>query len=204
VLLMMTATADLGCKRTRPRVLVGFAPPRALGRDLGVLTIMTRRTFQTAIVLLPLSFALAGCARFSAPYVELRATNTIKIRYSDSYGLARFRDHPIIEASINGVIGPFVIDTGATIPILNMTAVRRCGISVSAGPVKTGDFWGDQVGMKLATNVSLQLAPGLVVHWPKVLVHPGEDVTFGTLDYGTLRAGHAVIDTNQKTITMTR
>ena len=39
---------------------------------------------------------------------------------------------------------------------------------------------------------------------PKVMVHPGEEDRFGILDYGTLRAGHAVIDMKQKTITVTR
>jgi hypothetical protein len=165
---------------------------------------MTRRTFQASVVLLLAIVSFVGCARFSAPSVIVQGTNTITIHYSDTFGLPRFKDHPIVEASINGVSGPFILDTGATVPILNMTAVRRCGIAVSPAPVKTGDFWGDQIGMKLATNISLYLAPGFVVHWPKVLVHPGEDVTFGTLDYGTLKAGHAVIDTKQKTITITR
>ena len=100
--------------------------------------------------------------------------------------------------------GPFVIDTGTTIPILTMTGARRCGISPSLQPAPKGDTWGSEIDMKMATNVSLQLAPGFIVHWPKVLVHPGEDVTFGTLDYGTLKAGHAVIDIKQKTITMTK
>ena len=71
-------------------------------------------------------------------------------------------------------------------------------------PALKADTWGLEIDMKMATNVSLQLAPGFVVHWPKVLVHPGEDVTFGTLDYGTLKAGNAVIDVQQKTVTMSK
>jgi hypothetical protein len=165
---------------------------------------MARCTFQSALMLFVGGFIFAGCTHLSTPSVMLQGTNAITIRYSDSYGLERFKDHPVIEASINGVTGPFVIDTGATIPFLNMTAIRRCGISVSPVPVKTGDFWGDKIGMKLATNISLQLASGLVVHWPKVFVHPGEDVVFGSIDYATLKAGQAVIDTKQKTIRMTR
>jgi hypothetical protein len=58
--------------------------------------------------------------------------------------------------------------------------------------------------MKLATNVAVELSPSLTIHWPKVLVHPGEEVFFGIIDYGTLKAGHAVIDVNQRTIRMTR
>jgi hypothetical protein len=164
---------------------------------------MTLHAFKTALALL-VCFVFTGCARFPSPRVELHGTNTITIHYSDNYGLRRFAQHPIIEATINGVTGPFVIDTGTTIPILTMTGARRCGISPSLQPALKGDTWGSEIDMKMATNVSLQLAPGFVVHWSKVLVHPGEDVTFGTLDYGTLKAGHAVIDIKQKTLTMTK
>src|SRR4051812_7069140 len=179
--------------------------PAALGRakELDSLGMIARRMFQVGMMFVG-GFILAGCTHLSAPSVMLEGTNTITIRYSDSYGLARFKHHPVIEASINGVTGPFVIDSGATIPFLNMTAIRRCGISVSSVPVKTGDFWGDKIGMKMATNICLQLARGVVVHWPEVFVHPGEDVVFGTIDYATLKAGQAVIDTKRETIRMTR
>jgi hypothetical protein len=36
------------------------------------------------------------------------------------------------------------------------------------------------------------------------MVHPAEEDHFGILDYSTLRAGHAVIDTREKTITVMR
>src|SRR5436190_1455512 len=138
---------------------------------------MAHRAFHS-VSFTVLSLVLGGCAPFSKPAVIWEGTNTMVIRYSDNYGLRRFADHPIVEASINGVTGPFVIDSGTTIPILTMTGARRCGVRILPAPVATGDTWGDQIGMKVATNVSLQLAPGFVVHWPKVLVHPGEDVTF--------------------------
>lgn len=88
--------------------------------------------------------------------------------------------------------------------ILNMTAVRRCGIQISSEKAQTGDFWGDKVGMKVATNITLQLAPNFTIHWPRVLIYPAEENHFGLFDYSTLQAGHAVIDTQQKTITMTQ
>jgi hypothetical protein len=132
----------------------------------------------------------------------LAGASHVTIRYTDSYGVLRFEGHPTVDVSINGVAGRLVVDTGAAVPILNMTVVRRCGIALSSEPAKTGDFWGDKVGMRLATNITVRLAPNFSVYWPKVMVHPGEEDYFGILDYGTLRAGHAVIDTKEKTITV--
>ena len=93
--------------------------PCAGSLGFGALGTMTLHPYQTAIALL-MSFVFTGCARFPSPRVELHGTNSITIHYSDNYGLPRYAHHPIIKASINGVTGPFVIDTGATIPILTM------------------------------------------------------------------------------------
>src|ERR1043165_2966914 len=73
----------------------------------------------------------------------LEGASYLTIRYTDPYGFQRFEGHPTVDVSINGVAGRLIVDTGATEPILNMTAVRRCGISLSSEPAKTGDFWGD-------------------------------------------------------------
>jgi len=54
--------------------------------------------------------------------------------------------------------------------------------------------------MMKATNITAQLAPGMRVHWPEVLVS-GETNFFGIIDYRTLKAANAVIDTKSKTIT---
>ena len=166
---------------------------------------MVHRTIQTIFTAL-VSFAVTGCVSGPRPSVRLciEGANQVTIPYTDAYGVLRYEGHPTIEVSINSVTGRFIIDTGATVPILNMTAVRRCGIQLSSEPAKTEDFWGDKVGMKLATNITVRLAPNFTVHWPKVLVHPGDDAYFGILDYGTLKAGHAVMDMKQKTITITR
>lgn len=165
---------------------------------------MAPRTIQTTFVAALVSLGVAGCISRPEPSVTLEGTSHVTIRYTDTYGVLRFEGHPTVDVSINGIAGRLIVDTGATVPILNMTAVRRCGIALSSEPAKTGDFWGDKVGMRLATNVTVRLAPNFTVHWPKVMVHPGEEDHFGILDYGTLRAGHAVIDTKQKTITVIR
>lgn len=134
----------------------------------------------------------------------LEGANHITIHYTDTYGFQRYEGHPTVDVYINGVAGRLIVDTGATVPILNMTAVHRCGIVLSPAVAGTNDWWGEQVGMKLATNVTVRLAPNFTVHWPKVLVHQGEEDCFGILDYGTLKAEHAVMDMKQKTITVTR
>ena len=147
---------------------------------------------------------LAGCVSGPRPAVLLIGTNQVTIPYRDDYGLLRYEGHPALEASINGVTGFFIIDTGATIPMLTMTGAHRCGVPLIPGSKETVPFWDENVNMKVATNVAVTLTPSVTVHWPKVLVHPGFSSFFGIIDYGTLKAGHAVIDLNQKTIRMTR
>src|SRR5882672_3272046 len=150
---------------------------------------MAPRVLRTIILAALVSFVVAGCVSRPRPSVMLEGASHVTIHYTDTYGFQRYEGHPTVDVSINGVAGRLIVDTGATVPILNMTAVRRCGISLSSEPAKTGDFWGDKVGMRLATNITVRLAPNFTVHWPKVLVHPGEEDHFGILDYGTLKAG---------------
>jgi Aspartyl protease len=165
---------------------------------------MPLRPKQTTLLATIVSLGIAGCASRQATSVMLAGRGYFTIHYRDTYGLLGSKGHPTVNVSINGVAGRMIVDTGATVPILNMTAVRQCGITLSPESAKTGDFWGDKVGMRLARNITVRLAPDFTVHWPKVMVHPGEENNFGILDYGTLRAGHAVIDTKQKTITVIR
>jgi hypothetical protein len=165
---------------------------------------MAPRVLRTIISAALMSFAVAGCVSRPMPSVMLEGTSHVTIHYTDTYGFQRYEGHPTVDVSINGVAGRLIVDTGATVPILNMTAVHRCGIVISSEVAGTNDWWGEQVGMKLATNVTVRLAPNFTVHWPKVLVHRGEEDCFGILDYGTLKAGHAVMDMKQKTITLVR
>ena len=134
----------------------------------------------------------------------LVGSNEVTIPYRDDYGLPRYEGHPAVEASINGVTGHFIIDTGATIPMLTMTGAQRCGVPLVPATKESVPFWDGKADVRVATNVTVTLGRTLTVHWPKVVVHPGFDVYFGIIDYGTLKAGQAVIDVNQKTIRMTR
>lgn len=111
----------------------------------------------------------------------------------------------MIQASINGVSGPFMIDTGATIPILGIEAGRRCKFKTFWPPASdlTNSFWGEKIRMMKATNLVIELAPGVTVHWPEALV-TGETNFFGIIDYRTLKAVNAIIDTRNKTITFSK
>lgn len=164
----------------------------------------TWRRLKSIILVLAGTFALTGCISHPRPVVMLMSTNEVTIHYRDDYGLLRYEGHPAVEASINGVTGHFIIDTGATIPMLTMTGAQRCGVPLSPATKAAVPFWDGKVNMKVATNVSVTLAPGLVVRWPTVVVHPGFEQFFGIIDYTTLKSGHAVMDVSQKTIRMTR
>ena len=162
-----------------------------------------RALFHLSVVAL---IVVTGCA---SPNRRRRVTSDthkpITISYSDTYGILRYESHPVFRASINGVSGYFLIDTGATTPILTVTAARRCGLTVFSPPASeaTRDFWGQKIRMMKATNVVAELAPGFTVHWPEVLVS-GEEGFFGIVDYLTLKAANAVIDTKSRTITFTK
>jgi len=137
--------------------------------------------------------------------VSFDGANQVTISYSDTNGF--LYGHPGIEASINGVSGSLMIDTGTVAPLLSRQAVRLCGIVLSPSP---NQWWDGQrmVSMEMATNVTVRLTPNFAIHWPEVAVLSTEDKRetnfFGFLDYGTLRAAHAVMDTNKKTITLSR
>jgi len=113
--------------------------------------------------------------------------------------------HPGIEASINGVSGLFMIDTGTVAPMLSRQAVRLCSLNV--GP-SSGKWWNGESAapMEVATNVTVWLTPRFAIHWSGVAVlseeHKADTNFFGFLDYGTLQAAHAVMDMKKKTITL--
>jgi predicted aspartyl protease len=106
---------------------------------------MASGQLQAMVLAAAASFALAGCVRYPKPAVQLIGTNQVTLSYRDNYGLLRYESHPTIEASINGVAGLFIIDTGATIPMLTMTGARRCGIPLSSTTSNTIPFWDERV-----------------------------------------------------------
>ena len=148
---------------------------------------------------------VCGCQSTKKPSVTIGSSKPITISYSDTVGILRYEGHPVIRGSINGVSGNFVIDTGATIPILGIAAARECRFKPFWPPAsdRTNSFWGEKIVMMKATNIVAEFAHGFSVHWPEVLVS-GEEEFFGIIDYRTLKEANAVIDTKNKTITVAK
>lgn len=137
------------------------------------------------------------------------ASDQRKLSYFDSDDGRMVHDvHPIINGSINGVSGHFLIDTGASGQYLSMTAVRRCGITVTPSQRFSLDAWGNRIAMMEATNISVKLSRDVEIRWPLVMVltSTNEDSVdqnfFGILDYETLASAHAVLDTKHKILTI--
>jgi hypothetical protein len=172
---------------------------------------MTTRTIHVIVAAALLNFLATGCVSQRSA-VLFDGAGQITVAYVDTYSQPIYATRPTVEATINGVSGRFVVDTGAAGPSLTMTAVRRCGIAVAPSRVMGVDAWGGRVALLSATNIIVKLAPDFSIHWPAILVLPGEvdkqsgwdENFFGVLDYRTLRAGHAVIDMKQKTLTLAR
>jgi Aspartyl protease len=161
----------------------------------------TRKIF-TLILAAILSCWVTGCA-----------SHHVTVSYGDwHYPSPVYGYQPVIEASINGISGHFVIDTGAMGPALTSTAVHRCGIAVTSAHGSIVGAGGDKVEMLQATNVTVIFSGNYAIHWPVVLVFPNDLATppgtnenlFGILDYQTLRTHGAVIDTKRKTVTLTK
>jgi len=148
---------------------------------------------------------MTSCRSPNAPTVTHDGEETITIPYNDMVGIFGYARHPFIRGSINGVSGYFLIDTGAETPILGIEAARRCKFNAFWPPATdvTNSFWGERIRMMKATNIVAELAPGMTVHWPEVLVS-GETNFFGIIDYRTLKAAKAFIDTKSKTIIFTK
>jgi hypothetical protein len=148
---------------------------------------------------------ITGCRSTKRPAVTIDSRKPITIPYSDTVGILRYETHPVVRGSINGVSGNFVIDTGATIPILGIAAARKCRFEAFWPPASdaTNSFWGEKIRMMKATNIVAEFGPGFTVRWPEVLVS-GEEEFFGILDYRTLKEANAIIDTKNKTITVAK
>jgi hypothetical protein len=163
------------------------------------------RAFSKCALFTCLAGLMTGCHSPKAPAVTHEGENTVRIPYTDTVGIFGYPRHPFIRGSINGVSGYFLVDTGSETPILGIEAGRRCKFNAFWPPAtdKTNSFWGESIRMMKATNIVAQLAPGVTVHWPEVLVS-GETNFFGIIDYRTLKEANAVIDIKNKTITFTK
>jgi hypothetical protein len=163
---------------------------------------MITRTIHGFFLGVFLIWIVSGCAsrRVTISYVDVHYKPPV-------YGY-----QPIIEATINGVSGHFLIDTGAMAPALSKTAVSRCGLAVTPSKGYITGAEGGNITMMQATNVTVRFSQGVAIHWPIVLVFSGDipqpagtnDTCLGVLDYGSLRAHGAILDMKQKTITLTK
>jgi hypothetical protein len=156
-------------------------------------------SFQFLLLLLLLS----GCtAPAGHPKLVFHGSKGVSIPYEESprsYG-----NLPVIQLSMNGVAGRFIVDTGSSGPMFTMTAVRQWHLSVSnaTGSATLSD--GRTARANLVKNVTLDVAPQITLHWNEVYVSPENNAPyFGLIDYHTLKGAHAVIDINTKTITIT-
>ena len=145
---------------------------------------------------------VAGCAAAPAPLqVEYRANHTIRIPFEETS--RAYGSLPVIQLSMNGVPGRFVVDTGASGPMFTRTAVREWHLTVSdaRGSARLAD--GSRAHARTVENVTLEFAPQVRIHWKEVYLSPEKDSPyFGLIDYHTLKAVNAVIDTGSRTITI--
>jgi len=147
---------------------------------------------------------VSGCAApLGHPKFEFHGSNSVSIPFEES--APSYGSLPVIQLSMNGVVGRFIVDTGASGPMFTMTAVREWHLSVSdaSGSARMAD--GSKARAKLVRDVTLDVAPQITLHWGEVYVSPENNSPyFGMIDYHTLKGAHAVIDTSTKTITITR
>jgi hypothetical protein len=165
---------------------------------------MKSRLAYLAIVLPLLSCLLCGCASSLKPSADLGDEESVTVPFKIRGAMHSFGGHPVIEATINGVAGFFIIDTGAAGPMLTANGARRCGIASIPARALGVDMWGDEFPLKRATNVTIRFGPRFSLHYDDILVSPKEGDHFGLLDFGTLKSLNAVMDMGQRTITLTK
>lgn len=155
--------------------------------------------------------ALLGAVTFGC--ASDRATlNRVTLNYHDRIVPPPFLGvQPVLDGSINNVSGYFVIDTGAMGTALTQSAIQRCGLSALPSKAFAVGI-GGRMTMTEATNVTIRLAQDYTMHWQRIPVLPQmssssettNDSFLGILGYQTLVALHAVIDVNNKTITLSK
>ena len=147
---------------------------------------------------------LSGCASApNQPLSEVQGDGKVIVHYSEE--LRGGQPHPVIEGTINGVRGKFLIDTGASDPVLTMKAIHACGIKLLKETAEVGTI-GDRFPTKLRRaegKVKIEFGPHVIVTCGNAYVTEGigSDFWFGLLDYRTLNAAHAIINIEEKTVT---
>ena len=147
------------------------------------------------------ALASSGCALLpQQAALKFTDSTVVTIPYEEDMS-----GRPVIEGSINGVHGKFLIDTGASVPLLTTRAVQQGKILLSS-KTRLSKFIGDDAPSKFRRvegDVILNLAKVNII-WSDVFVAPGLDREewLGVIDYQTLKTAYAVIDVKKKTITL--
>ena len=147
-----------------------------------------------------LLFLLTGCTtQMGHPKVEFHGSNcaTIPIEeWSGGHGHV-----PVVQFSKDGVVGRFIVDTGASVSMFTMTAVRSWHLSASDVPNSLHLADGSHFDTKFVKNVTLDLErTSIRVHFDEAYVLPGDLPYFGLIGYDFLKATHAVIDVDKSNI----
>lgn len=166
---------------------------------------MSNRSIIGVFAALACVCAWTGCASAPKSVVVSVDKNRTTISFSEAGAFQPFfAGHPSITGTLKGVSGRWIIDTGAPGPLLTKAAVRKCGITTLPSRSKGGDMWGKSFPLERATNVTIHFTSAFSVHYDEILVSPDKGPHFGLLDYGTLRAAHAVINCERRTIEVTQ
>src|SRR5262245_39314271 len=127
----------------------------------------------SAVLCCLIALASSGCALVSQRHSRFEGETAVTIPYKEGWF-----GRPVIEGSINGVRGKFLIDTGANEPVLTMRAIDECGIALSHRTKPVG-FAGDDAPKKLPRvdgNVTIEIkGAGFIWRNPSVLSGLGSD-----------------------------
>jgi hypothetical protein len=135
---------------------------------------------------------------FVTPTSQFPGTNRVTLHYTDDT-----LGYLFVKGSIRGVTGEFVIDTGCCEPpVLSLNCARACGIPLGNKTNVVHILLGVEIQVTEATDITIELSPGLTIRWPTVWVDMADRPWLGIIDYPTLELFHAVIDTEKRTIDM--
>ena len=148
-----------------------------------------------------LLFLLTGCAtQMGHPKVGFRGSNCVTIpieEWSGGHGHL-----PVVRFSKDGVVGRFIVDTGASVSMFTMTAVRAWHLSASDVPNSLHLADGSHFHTKCVKDVTLDLErTPIKVRFDEAYVLSGDLPYFGLIGYDFLKATHAVMDIDKGNIT---
>jgi hypothetical protein len=145
---------------------------------------------------------LTGCATpMGHPRVDFHGSAIAVVPFAEER--ASDGGLPVIVLSKNGVAGRFLVDTGSSGPMFTSRTIREWQLSVTEAEATARLADGTKARAQLVKNVTVNVSPEITLHWGEVYVSPENNADyFGMIDYNTLKKAHAVIDTRNRTITI--